>query len=98
MEHVARLPSESSSPLWVFNHELFVLLGDRSECKNLPVQALEYMADKVVFMKPLHDQHNAPGAFVVKTTEQRVVKPLVCSETKCADSASLGFTGSSMMM
>ena len=50
-------------------------------------------------MKLLHDQHNASGSFVVKATEQRVVKPLVCSATKSVRQRFVaGFIGSSMTM
>jgi hypothetical protein len=43
----------------------FIVVGYRWERQHFPTFALQHMTDQVIFMQPLHDQNDAPGALVV---------------------------------
>jgi hypothetical protein len=58
------------------------------------------MADQVILMKPLHNNNDDAGFFVVQPGNQGVVIPLVYGISPIIDSdkASSGFSGSSKMI
>jgi hypothetical protein len=43
-----------------------VFFGDCRKAHNLPPLLREHLADEIVFVQPLHDQHDGPAALVVE--------------------------------
>jgi hypothetical protein len=55
----------------------FVGFGDRRKAQHLPGLLRKDVADKVVFVQPLHDDDDGTTALVVEAAVERVVVPLV---------------------
>jgi len=51
--------------------------GDRRKAEDLPRLLCENVADEVVLVQPLHDDHDSAVALVVEAAVEGVVKPLV---------------------
>src|SRR6516162_4225121 len=51
--------------------------SDRWKSAHLPWLLGEHMADEVVLVQPLHDNHDRAGAFVIEPAVQRVGEPVV---------------------
>jgi hypothetical protein len=56
---------------------LLVSFGDRRKAHDVPRLLREDVADEIVFVQPLHDDHNSAVAFVVEPAVEGVVVPLV---------------------
>jgi len=54
-----------------------VLGGDGGEGDDLPVAALQHVADEVVLVQPLHDDHHRPAGLVIETGDQGVIEEVV---------------------
>ena len=52
-------------------------LGDRRKAQDLPTFLRKDVTDEVVFVQPLHDDHDGAMALVVEPAVEGVVVPLV---------------------
>jgi len=51
--------------------------GDRRKAQGVPGFLREDVADEIVFVQPLHDDHNSAVALVIKPAVEGVVVPFV---------------------
>jgi hypothetical protein len=79
MQGRALTTPKTSRPPDRFDLVHLVGFGDGRKAHDLPRLLHEDMADKVVFVQPLHDDDNRAPALVVEPAVERVVIPLVAS-------------------
>jgi hypothetical protein len=77
MQHLAGTAREARRAEHRLDFVRLIFLGDRWEAYNLPRLLLEDMADEIIFMQTLHDQHDGAVLLIVETAIEGVVIPLI---------------------
>src|SRR5215510_3165092 len=90
MEYLACAPSANVGLRTPLDFKVLVFFGDRGKAQHIPFWfdvdglaefRLEYVADQVVLVQPLHDQNDAAGELVIEPAYKRVVVPVVAGVT-----------------
>ena len=68
---------EATRPHQAVDDDRLVMTGDRRKADDLPVFLRQHMADQIVLVQPVHDQHDRPLLPVVEATVEGVVEPFV---------------------
>ena len=81
VEHIPDPAGEASRPERSLNAMLLVRFGDGRKADHLPGLLLEHVADQIVLVQPLHDQHDRAMALVVQPAVERMLVPGVGGST-----------------
>jgi len=68
---------EATRPQQAVDDDRLVILGDRRKADDLPVLLRQHVADQIVLVQPVHDQHDRSLLLVIQAAVERMVKPFV---------------------
>jgi hypothetical protein len=77
VQRLADPPRKHERPQQRLDPMRLVGLGDRRKSHHLPVLLHQHMAGEVVFVQPVHDQHDGTSRLVVEPAVEGVVVPFV---------------------
>jgi len=68
---------KATPPQRAVDEDRLVLLGDRRQTDDLPVLLRQHVANQIVLVQPVHDQHDRTLLLVVQPAVEHVVEPFV---------------------
>ena len=77
MQRLAAASGKMPRPQYRLDRPGLVLLGDCLEAHDLPIFLGQHMADQIILVRPVHDQHDRTLLLVVEPAVEGVVEPFV---------------------